>query len=598
MSNSDMEAVQSSELLRLQEKVKALERQNLLLKQSKTGDQMTGGSSGKRSSILSSGDEDDIKLLEIEDTDGSEESWLFELRDVEERVRGEDCDWLRADVISPETQGSAKKKSLVNKLDDIAKRSPSHSGYRYGQINGSFSASSSPYKSVTTSPPSTKYPQPNRGSQFDPRTFTRSQARSGAGAYSLPPEDDEPKVRKPSYHRLNFGARSEEENILNTTYEKEEEGDLSGAPEDKANGTFNKTFDNLTDNQNALNTTFDRNTSPNKDALNSTFTRNGTLPSHVTNSTFNRTSTDSSSGMLNATFEKEGSVNGSANPRKMSEDRMSSASSSCDASNRLSRESSQDILVEDLDRLSTTSAMSESSVSHRLNDVQDVQDIARMQEESLKHSTPMKNERSDTISPLSEQSLSSPVEEGGGYQSEESCGSESGVVRQTGPRRGEVQPRLGGYSSQDSLPDSPYSSQSLDSHASQGGPEVRRSMPNLNKLRGGKVGQGQSSQYGLSQAKYHNSESRLQNPQSRLAGPGYRPPTGGRTLRPPSSGLVRPGTVSGLRPPGERKMSGIARPQGLPRPTSRLQQPGSYMRSGLAVRGGRTGNKNWLEDCY
>ena len=59
---------------------------------------------------------------------------------------------------------------------------------------------------------------------------------------------------------------------------------------------------------------------------------------------------------------------------------------SCDGlvSNRLSRESSQDILVEDIDRLSTTSAMSESSVSHRLNDVQDVQDIARMQEESEK----------------------------------------------------------------------------------------------------------------------------------------------------------------------------------------------------------------------
>ena len=96
---------------------------------------------------------------------------------------------------------------------------------------------------------------------------------------------------------------------------------------------------------------------------------------------------------------------------------IKNSSSSCDASNRLSRESSQDILVEDLDRLSTTSAMSESSVSHRLNDVQDVQDIARMQEESLKHSTPLK-QRSDTISPLSEHSLSSPVEEGGGYQSE------------------------------------------------------------------------------------------------------------------------------------------------------------------------------------
>ena len=52
---------------------------------------------------------------------------------------------------------------------------------------------------------------------------------------------------------------------------------------------------------------------------------------------------------------------------------------------------------------------------------------------------------------------------------QESCGSESGVVR-PGPRRGETQPRCGVYSSQDSLPDSPYSSQSLDSHASQGGP--------------------------------------------------------------------------------------------------------------------------------
>merc|ERR1719225_676466 len=194
--------------------------------------------------------------------------------------------------------------------------------------------------------------------------------------------------------------------------------------------------------------------SSNKDALNSTFTRNGTPSNQGCNTTFNRSSADP--GPLNATFE--GPVNGCANHRKMSEDRISSASSSCDVSNRLSRESSQDILVEDLDRLSTTSAMSESSVIHRLNDVQDVQDIARMQEESLKHSTPLK-QRSDTISPLSEHSLSSPVEEGGGYQSEESCGSESGVVR-PGPRRGEVQPRLGVYSSQDSLPDSPYSSQS------------------------------------------------------------------------------------------------------------------------------------------
>ena len=44
-------------------------------------------------------------------------------------------------------------------------------------------------------------------------------------------------------------------------------------------------------------------------------------------------------------------------------------------------------------------------------------------------------------------------------------------------------------------------------------------MPNLNKLRGGKIGPGArpgAAQYGMGGAKYHNSESRLQQPQSRL----------------------------------------------------------------------------------
>lgn len=188
-------------------------------------------------------------------------------------------------------------------------------------MNGSFS-SSSPYKSLTTSPPSTKYGPPVRGSQFDPRTFTRGQAggKSGVGAYSLPPDDDEPKVRKPSYHRLNFGAKNQEENILNTTFEKEEGGNLTF---DKANTTFSRTSDNLTDNHHDFNTTFDKNMSTNKDALNSTFTRNGTPPSNQgCNTTFNMSSAEA--GILNATFE--GPVNGSANPRKMSEDRISSAS--------------------------------------------------------------------------------------------------------------------------------------------------------------------------------------------------------------------------------------------------------------------------------
>ena len=44
-------------------------------------------------------------------------------------------------------------------------------------------------------------------------------------------------------------------------------------------------------------------------------------------------------------------------------------------------------------------------------------------------------------------------------------------------------------------------------------------MPNLNKLRGGKIGPGArpgAAQYGMGGAKYHNSESRLQQPQSRM----------------------------------------------------------------------------------
>jgi len=619
--------MESVELSRLKEKVRALERQNAMLKQNTNGDngESVEGAGAATYSVADQKIIDDVKLIDLDDIDGGDDNWLLDVSETDGGLEDE-CSWLRKDVMSPDSMAALKKKSLVNKLDDIAKRSPSHTGYGYNgtNLNGSYrvgpnSILSSPYKSFTTSPPSAKYSAPSRGQAFDPRTFTRSSGSRG-GAYSLPPEDDEGKVRKSSYHRLNFGAKTEEENILNSTYDRSSGGNDTYTAGDKLNSTFNKTSDILTDNQlNELNTTYDRNDSVINEGLNSTFTRNGgggTVNNATfergNNATFDRTG-PSQSTLLNATFEKDGpppgqGSNGSANHRKMSEDRLSSASSSCDVSNRLSRESSQDILVEDLDRLSTTSAMSESSVSHRLNDVQDVQDIARMQEESLKHSTPMKNPRSDTISPLSETSLSSPVEDAAGYQSEESCGSESGLRN---PRRGEVQQRLQVYSSQDSLPDSPYSSQSLDSHASHGN-EVRRSMPNLNKLRGGKVGGGNrvgqmapSSQYGLSQPKYHNSESRLQQPPSRMQAPV-------RGLRAPgTSGLVRPS--SGLRPPGQvsgdRKLSGIARPQGLPRPSSRLQQPGSYLRSGLPMRGAPGGgrapsqvrsgdNKNWIEDCY
>ena len=177
----------------------------------------------------------------------------------------------------------------------------------------------SPYKSFTTSPPSAKYTAtPSRGQNFDPRTFTRSPAHrgGGGGAYSLPPEDDVEKVRKSSYHRLNFGAKSKEENLLNTTYDTEDFGNNTYTSSDKLNSTFNKTSEIITDNNiqcnNQLNSTYDRNISLIKDGLNSTFTRSGEKPS----------------GILNATFEKDGPVNGLvANHRKMSEDRLSSASS-------------------------------------------------------------------------------------------------------------------------------------------------------------------------------------------------------------------------------------------------------------------------------
>eukprot|EP00088_Acartia_fossae_P071087 TRINITY_DN968_c0_g1_i13.p1 TRINITY_DN968_c0_g1~~TRINITY_DN968_c0_g1_i13.p1 ORF type:complete len:310 (+),score=75.11 TRINITY_DN968_c0_g1_i13:69-932(+) len=220
----------------------------------------------------------------------------------------------------------------------------------------------------------------------------------------------------------------------------------------------------------------------------------------------------------------------------MSEDRNSSANSS----NQMSRESSNDGLLEDMDvlsgemdRLSTASGLSESSTSHRLNDVQDVQDIARIQEESLRN-PPSYQMRSATLSPNSEASLSSPQGEdgGGGYQSEESCNSESGGTL-TAPRPTRNHPvnpayiqnnrkysnrsTTSRYSSQDSLPDSPYSSQSLDTRNYQDPGDTFRSMPNLNRYGGrpnnrtAAVNTGGGQKYGLGNNQ-HSSEGKLQQP--------------------------------------------------------------------------------------
>ena len=113
MEPMDGEIGDSNELLKLKEKVKALEKQNAILKQ-KEGDDVDGAVS------TPVGDEkiiEDIQLIEIEDLDESEGNWLLNVSDETADLEDE-CSWLRKDVMSPNT---LKKKSLVNKLDDIAK---------------------------------------------------------------------------------------------------------------------------------------------------------------------------------------------------------------------------------------------------------------------------------------------------------------------------------------------------------------------------------------------------------------------------------------------------------------------------------------------
>jgi len=191
------------------------------------------------------------------------------------------------------------------------------------------------------------------------------------------------------------------------------------------------------------------------------------------------------------------------------------------------------------------------------------------------------------------------------------------------------------YSSQDSLPDSPYSSQSLDSQSAQGQDRLRRSMPNLNKIRGrggsanvggrgpaavnaginnqghgGGTGLQRPSTYGLS--RQHNSDPRLQaavaassNQTSRIGGrgggyyggrPSYAgPPSRGsmvsnesEMVNPPSRDVSRDSTFRVPTQPSQQPQpklslgSRLARPvggSGIPRPGSRL--PGPTGRTGI-----------------
>ena len=144
----------------------------------------------------------------------------------------------------------------------------------------------------------------------------------------MPPEDEDLRVRKSSYHRLNFGSRNGDNDQLNSTFDQLEISDVGADltysnSGEKINSTFNKTSEvSLTnhhcdEDKNVLNSTFDKVGS--KEGLNSTFTRGASMQAF--NSTFNRTNPESA--VMNTTFEKETP----GEHRKMSEDRLSSTSS-------------------------------------------------------------------------------------------------------------------------------------------------------------------------------------------------------------------------------------------------------------------------------
>ena len=126
---------QTSELQKLQDKVRALERQNALLKQNQpidsvdgaelatTGDnllqKMAKGNASSSSSAVCERIED-VKLIDIESLEGTEGDWLISM-DQEEVENLDDVDWLRRDVENPSAIVAIKKKSLVNKLEDLAR---------------------------------------------------------------------------------------------------------------------------------------------------------------------------------------------------------------------------------------------------------------------------------------------------------------------------------------------------------------------------------------------------------------------------------------------------------------------------------------------
>ena len=117
------EEIQSQEVIRLKEKVKALERQNALLKtKSKPGD--NGDSVDGAAAVGDLVNDkviEDIQLIDLDELDAGEDNWLLDVSQEDQDNQEDECSWLRSDVTSPSSIAALKKKSLVNKLDDIAK---------------------------------------------------------------------------------------------------------------------------------------------------------------------------------------------------------------------------------------------------------------------------------------------------------------------------------------------------------------------------------------------------------------------------------------------------------------------------------------------